>query len=105
MAYNLIVTERADELVDLSVGYLVNRLKNPKAAVHLMDGISEVYSRLADNPYQFPESKDEFLAARDYRVALIADMDYKMVFRVDEKVVYIVGLFHDLEDYVPKIKE
>ena len=32
-------------------------------------------------------------------------MEYKMVFRIDDNDVYVVGLFHDLEDYVPKVME
>ena len=32
-------------------------------------------------------------------------MAYKIVFRIDGDDVYVVGLFHDLEDYVPKVTE
>ena len=34
MIYNLVITDRADELIDASVFYIVNKLKNPQAAVH-----------------------------------------------------------------------
>lgn len=105
MAYNLIITDRADELIDSRVFYVINKLKNTQAAGHLLDGISEVYDRLEENPYQFPDSKDDYLRRRGYKEALISDMQYKIVFRIEESTVYVVGLFHDLEDYPSKVIE
>ena len=105
MAYNLIITDRADELIDERVNYLLNKFKNPQAATHLLDGISSIYDRLEDNPYQFLDSKDPYLMRRGYKEALVPEMEYRMVFRIDGDDVYIVGLFHYLEDYVPKVTE
>ena len=105
MAYNLIITDRADELIDERVNYLLNKFKSPQAATHLLDGISSIYDRLEDNPYQFPDSKDSYLMRRGYKEALVPEMEYRMVFRIDGDDVYIVGLFHDLEDYIPKVTE
>ena len=105
MAYNLIITDRADELIDSRVFYIINKLKNTQAAGHLLDGISEVYNRLEENPHQFPGSKDDYLRRRGYKEALISDMQYKIVFRIEESTVYVVGLFHDLEDYPSKVRE
>ena len=48
MAYNLIITERADELTDRLVAYLVNNLKNPDAASHFLDELETIYDRLQD---------------------------------------------------------
>ena len=94
MAYNLIVTDRADELIDYRVAYILNKLMNPTAAKHLLYGINEIYI-----------SKDAYLRSRGYKEAHISDMQYKIIFRVDENknYVYVVGLFHDLEDYGSKV--
>ena len=105
MTYNLIITDRADELIDSCVFYIINKLKNLRAAGHLLDGISEVYDRLEDNPYQFADSKDDYLRRKGYKEALIPDMQYKIVFRIEGDTVYVVGLFHDLEDYPSKVQE
>ena len=61
MAYNLIITDKADELIDERVNYLIKKFKNPQAAAHLLDGIAGIYDRMEDNPYQFPDSKDPYL--------------------------------------------
>ena len=103
MAYNLIVTERADELVDRLTAYLLHHLKNPVAASRFLDELEEIYNRLLENPYQFSESKDKYLFLRGYREALFHSMSYRVVFRVHEQVVYVLGVFHTLEDYGKKI--
>lgn len=54
MAYNLIITDRADELIDERVSYLIIKFKNPQAAAHLLGEISGIYDRMVDNPYQIP---------------------------------------------------
>lgn len=105
MAYNLIITDRADELIDERVSYLLTKFKNPQAATHLLDGISEIYNRMEENPYQFSNSKDSYLLQRGYKEAYVSDMDYKMVFRIDGNDVYVVGLFHDLENYVVNLSK
>lgn len=103
MAYNLVISERADELIDERVYYLINKFENPQAAIHLLDGISSIYDRLEENPYQFPDTKDPYLLRRGYKEAIISEMEYKMVFRIDDRNVYVVGLFHNLEDYASKV--
>ena len=105
MAYSIIITERADELIDSCTNYILFKLKNPKAATHLLDGIDSLYDRLEENPYQFADSRDPFLHSRGYKEALVPEVKYKMIFRIEEKTVYVVGLFHDLEDYASKVSE
>lgn len=105
MAYNLIITDRADEMIDEKVNYLLIKFKNQQAASHLLNGISVLYDRMEDNPFQFPDSKEPYLLKRGYKEAYISDMDYKMVFRIDGDDLYVVGLFHDLEDYASKVME
>ena len=103
MSYNLIITEHANQLIDNLLGYLFHKLHHPEAALHLMDELDAVYDRLEDNPLQFPESTDELLSHKGYREALLTDMDYRIVFRIEDQTVYIVGVYHGLEDYGKKV--
>ena len=105
MVYNLIITERANELLDSCVNYMIYKLLNRQAAKHFLDEIEKIYVRLEDNPFQFSDSKDPYLKSKGYREAIIPEMDYKLIFRIDEKSVYVVGIFHDLEDYGVKVIE
>ena len=103
MDYELIVSERADELIDRLASYLLNNLKKPGAAAHFLDELESIYDRLTDNPIQFSDSPDEYLFIRGYREALFETMQYKVVYRIDNQRVLIVGVFHTLEDYRRKV--
>lgn len=103
MAYRLIVTEHADELLDNIVYHLLYRLKNEQAAKHLLDVIENVYNRLEENPQQFPLSRDSYLANKGYHEAIVPQMDYVIVFDIKADMVRIVGIFHQLEHYQKKL--
>lgn len=103
MAYKLVVTEHADELLDNILHYLFYQLKNEQAAKHLLDEIDNIYNRLEENPLQFPISRDTYLTNKGYREAVIGQMNYTIVFSIKTDIVYIVGIFHQLENYQKKL--
>ena len=103
MTYNLIITERADELLDKLVIYLLYQLKNEKAASHLLSSISKIYDRVAENPFQFPQCRDTALKRKEYREVVIPDMNYLVIYRVHKHDIYILGVFHFLENYNQKL--
>lgn len=86
-------------------GYLIYRLENPQAAEHFLTGIDKLYVRLERNPYEFAECRDFALKKRGYRKADISDMNYLIIFRVEEETntVYVLGIFHGLENYKDKL--
>lgn len=43
MDYKLIITERAEELLENLVNYLLFKIKNQQAAVHLLNGVERLY--------------------------------------------------------------
>lgn len=103
MAYKLIITDRAEELLDQLVGHILYKFKNEPAAKHLLDGIEQIYDRMEDNPYQFADCRDSFLKSKGYKEAVVKDMDYILIFRMDGDVVYVLGIFHQLENYKDKL--
>ena len=103
MVYKLNVTDHADELLDNLVYHLIYRLKNEQAAKHLLDSIDMVYDRLENNPYQYPECRDTYLAKKGYREAVVPQMNYIIIFDVRGDVVNVVGIFHQLEYYPNKL--
>ena len=105
MAYDLIIAEHAEKQIDELAGYLVADLRNPEAAKHFLDELEDVYKRLEENPLQIHLSRDNFLKRSGYREALFGTMRYRVIFRIDGTVVYIVGVFHTLERYVIKMRE
>ena len=105
MNYNLTITERAEELLDNILNYLINHLKNSQAAGKLIAEIDHVYDNLVYNPKMYAYCDDRLLKSRGYRKAVVPHYDYVLIFRIDEesRSVYIVGFFHDLELYKNKI--
>lgn len=103
MAYKLIVTKHADELLDSILFYLIYQLKNEQAAIHLLEEINKVYDRLEENPFQFPFSKDIYLANNGYYEAVVGQMNYIIIFSIRANVVNIVGIFHQLENCKKKL--
>lgn len=105
MAYKLIITERAEEQLEQLIRYLIEHFKDKRAAVRLLDSIESVYERLEDNPMQFPACQDLVLKQRGYRKAKIPNMAYVMICRPEtgSQKVYVIGIFHELENYGTKL--
>ena len=105
MAYNLIVTDEMDKLLENCVNYILRKFKNEQAASHLLDEVEKIYDEIEDNPGIYPVSADPFLAALTYHEAVLRDMNYKIIYKYDDETVYILGIYHDLENYVDKIQQ
>lgn len=103
MAYKLVITDRAEELLEQLVSHILFKFKNELAAKHLLDGIEQIYERLENNPYQFSDCRDPFLKSKEYKEAVVKDMDYILIFRIDGETVYVLGIFHQLENYKEKL--
>ena len=99
MAYNLIITKRAEELLDDLIYQLINRYKNEDATKRLLNHIGCIHDRLIDNPYQFPLIRDRYLSMQGYRIAIIPKTKYILVFDIREDIVFVLGIFHQLENY------
>jgi len=67
MKYKLITTLNAEELLDNILKYLVNKLKNPQAASHLLDEIEHIYSNLEKSPGMYACPDDSFMKSNAYR--------------------------------------
>lgn len=103
MAYELIITEHAEELLDSIVSYLLFELDNKQAATHFFDEIEKIYERIRENPLQFPVCRDLYLASKQYREAVIPRMNYILVYSIQGQEVVILGVFYQLEAYQDKM--
>ena len=104
MVYKVVSTDEMDRLLDNSVLYLLKKLKSEPAAEHLFDGVSEVYSELERNPLIYRISDDPFMKELNYHEAKVPEMDYMIIYKVVDDTVYLLGIFHTLENYASKMK-
>ena len=105
MGFKIAATPRADALLENLIVYLVESLRNDQAAAHLLSGYEKLYSRLSENPFQFPLISDEYLASTGIRYALVPDMRYMLVFEIRQDTVVILAYYHQTENYADKIME
>lgn len=103
MVYKVHITEHASNLLDALASYLLLELQNEQAAVHLLNGIECIYERLSHNPFQFPISKDTYLAHKRYHETIVPQMNYIIIFNIQDDTVNVLGIFHQLENYHKKI--
>ncbi|MGP1459835.1 MAG: type II toxin-antitoxin system RelE/ParE family toxin, partial [Treponema sp.] len=54
MAYNVRITEKAEEDLSEIAAYISDTLCNPKAAESLLEEFLEVKTNIEDNPYMYP---------------------------------------------------
>lgn len=105
MGYKIIITDKAKEQTENIAAYLYGSLKNISAARHFLENLDSLYDRLIDNPKQFALCRDYVLKKKGYHKAIFSNMKYCLIFKLseDEKTVYVLGIFHTLEDYKEKI--
>ena len=104
MTYKLIATDEMNRLLEKCTKYLINTLKSRQAAQHLLDGVEKIYSDLEYDPEIYRISQDPFMEALQYREAKIPEMNYMIIYRISGEVVYLLGIFHTLENYGRKIR-
>ena len=103
MIYKLIVAGKAKRHLENLVNYLLYVIQNRQAASHLLKEIKVIYVRLKENPEQFPYCQDINLKEKRYRKAVLSTMNYTVVFKIEDTTVYVVGIFHDSENYSDKL--
>ena len=76
----------------------INKYKCEDTAKRLLNHIGCINDRLIDNPYQFPLIRDRYLSMKGYRIAIIPKTKYILVFDIREDTVFVLGIFHQLEN-------
>ncbi|MCM1060837.1 MAG: type II toxin-antitoxin system RelE/ParE family toxin [Eubacterium sp.] len=75
-------------------------LDNPPAAQRLLNNVADKILLIEENPLLYPLYHDEYLAARGYRFAVIAN--YLLFYKVDEadKTIYFLRLIYGYQNII-----
>lgn len=103
MTYNVIITEKSQEQLDNIISYCVNVLRNKQAAKSILSDVEQAYCRLEQFANVFPLCQDEYLNFKEYRKINLLKHDYVIIYKIVDKNVIILGIFHMLEDYYHKL--
>lgn len=99
MGYKLIITKVAEIQLDNLINYLLFEFQNESAAKNLLNSIEKIYLRIEENPYQFPVCNNPLLTQTKYREATLTSMNYVVIFRIQTECIYVMGVFHQRENY------
>ena len=70
---------------------------------HAASWVAVVYERLEHLPEAFPLCRDTCLRAKEYRKIALPHHNYLLIYRIEKRIVYIVGFFHMRENYRDKL--
>ena len=104
MDYKLNITFHANQMLDEIVYYLIYQLHSREVAEKLLNQLDEIYIRLEESPYQFSKCHDFNLEKSGYREAFILNYSYILIFKIQDHNVYVMGIFHRLENYSKKLE-
>lgn len=99
MDYKVQITASAECDLDEIIGYIMTKLCNPQAAMHVLSEVESIYGILAKTPAAYAECTHPLL--RGHRKAIF--MRYLMIFKIVDDTVYVERFFSELEDYVHKL--
>lgn len=103
MRYDVVFTDRARDDLEEVVEYLITEFCNKQAVEHLLLCVDNVLDNLIINPYIYPRCREPILCFKGYRIAVVSETKYVLIYRIDVKKVYIMGIFHSTEQYEKKI--
>ncbi|MCL2080816.1 MAG: type II toxin-antitoxin system RelE/ParE family toxin [Oscillospiraceae bacterium] len=97
--YKLKITPAAEEDLDEIYLYISKTLNAPIASQKLRAKIKNRFLSLRDNPYQCELSRNDFLAKKGYRRAVVDN--YVGLYLTDEikKTVIVARIFYGAMDY------
>lgn len=101
--YKVYITGRAFSDFRSRIGYLRNEKKSVQAAQALFDDYRETRSVLANVAGALADPDDEKLKQRGLKRINFLHHNYFMLFKIEQEKVFIVRVFHGLEDYQNKL--
>lgn len=104
MDYKVIFTENAMEDMDSIAEYLLFHLRNKQAANHFIDSVENGKFVLSNSAESFQLCLNPRLRSKGYRRLNLDKTKYFLLYRTENSIVFIDGIYHQLQDYENKIK-
>lgn len=97
--YDVKLTRRALGDLDVIYDYIAHDLREPGAALRIVDLIEEAVLSLETLPYRYPERLVGRFAGKGYRQLFVRN--YTLVYRVDEaeKLVLVVTVRYSMSQF------
>ena len=99
MAYRIVVTPEAENDLDRFIKYILFEKKSEQAAKNVLDDFEETLDELASVAESLKLCENPKLKRNGYRRINFLKHRYFMMYRVEEDLVFVDNIFHELQDY------
>ena len=99
MDYEVILTYPAKAQFDHVINYILCEFESEQAALSVLNDAEDTKSRLAHVAGSLKLCDDPKLRALGYRTIHFRRHRYFMLYEVADDCAYILGIYHDLQDY------
>ena len=95
----VILTIPAKTQLDHIIEYVLSKYGNTQAALSIMDDAEETKHRLSHVAGGLKLCEDPRLRNLGYRTIRFKHHRYFMIYRIQDNMVYVDAIYHDLQDY------
>ena len=99
MDYRIVVTEEAEEDLNRFIQYLLFIKKNHQAAINVLDDFEETVEMLKPVGGSLKMCDNSRLEELGYHRINFQKHRYFILYRIENDVVYVDDIFHELQDY------
>lgn len=99
MDYRVVVTEEAEEDLNRFIQYLLFVKKNHQAAINVLDDFEDTVEMLKHVAGSLKMCDNPRLEGLGYHRINFQKHRYFMLYRIENDVVYVDDIFHELQDY------
>lgn len=103
MDYKVVVTKDAEEDLDLFVRYLIFEKKSMQAAKNVLDDYDATIESLRHVAGSLKVCDNPKLHQLQYRRINFLNHRYFMLYRIEDNIVFVDNIFHELQDYENKM--
>ena len=103
MDYNVVVTKDAREDLERFIQYLLVEKNSMQAAKNVLDDFDATIETLKHVAGSLKLCDNPRLRESEYRRINFLNHRYFMLYRIEENMVYVDNIFHELQDYENKM--
>lgn len=97
--FNVTLTDNAKVQVQDILDYICFKLENPQASYNVEQDMKETVMRLSHMADSLKLCDDPELHSLGYRTIHLKRHRYFFLYKIAEKQVFVIGVYHDLQDY------
>ena len=104
MEYKVVVTSDAEEDLDRFIRYLLYEKRSEQAATNVLNDFEATIRSLSQVAGSLKLCDNPRLKTLGYRKINFLSHRYFMLYRIEDEMVYVDNIFHELQDYENKIQ-